>query len=236
MKNELYLGDCVSCIENIPNKSVDFILTDIPFNISQANNFKTMKDRKGRNGIDFGEWDKGFDESCLITLLPKLKDNGGLLTFHSFEQFSLLKEMMESNGMVFKDKIIWEKTNPMPRNRDRRYISNIEIASWFVVKGAKWTFNRTNSNYDGSVMRYPSESGGGFKRYHPCQKNAKMLEELILRHTNEGDIILDPFMGGGSTGVACVHTNRNFIGIELDENYFNIAKERIDKCVEDKNV
>ena len=134
------------------------------------------------------------------------------------------------SDLIFKDKIIWEKTNPMPRNRDRRYISNIEIASWFVKPGEKWTFNRQSDKYDGSVIRYPSESGGGFKRYHPCQKSQSVLTELILRHSNAGDVILDPFMGSGSTGVACVRTGRYFIGIEREKEYFKIAEERISEA------
>ena len=185
-----------------------------------------MKDRTGRNGIDFGEWDKGFDITSLSMLPSKLTPNGSLLIFHSFEQFSDLQNIFSSD-LVFKDKLIWEKTNPMPRNRDRRYVNNIEMFSWYVKKNAKWVFNRRDSKYDGCVFRYPSESGGGFKRYHPCQKNLTLIENLIKRHSNEGDMVMDCFMGGGTTGVACVHTNRDFIGVEINEMYFNIAKNRI---------
>lgn len=226
---QLFQGDCLELMKDIPDGSIDLILTDIPFNISRKNNFKTMKDRTGRNGIDFGEWDKGFDESCLPDFIPKLKSGGSLVTFCAFEQYGLLLNIL-NNDLTIKDRFIWEKTNPMPRNRDRRYISNIELVVWFVKDGAKWTFNRQNNNYDGCVLRYPSESGGGFKRYHPCQKTAKMLEELILRHSNVDDVVFDPFMGSGSTGVACVNTGRRFIGMELDENYFNIAKKRIEEA------
>lgn len=227
---KLLHGNCLELIKNIPDESVDLILTDIPFNISRDNNFKTMKDRTGRNGIDFGEWDKDFDESCLSDFISKLKKGGSFVTFHSFEQYGLLLNVFNGK-LILKDRFVWEKTNPMPRNRDRRYISNIELCSWFVKDGAKWTFNRQNETYDGCVLRYPSESGGGFKRYHPCQKNVKLIEELLKRHSNENDIILDPFMGSGSTGVACVNNNRNFIGIEADEKYFEIAKERLDSMV-----
>ena len=223
---KLLQGDCIELLHKIPDDSIDLILTDIPFNISRDNNFKTMKDRTGRNGIDFGEWDKNFDESCLFKFVPKLKKGGSLVVFHSFEQYNLLLDIFNGK-LIHKDRFVWEKTNPMPRNRDRRYISNIELCSWFVKDGAKWTFNRQNTSYDGCVLRYPSESGGGFKRYHPCQKNVKMLEELIKRHSNENDIVLDPFMGSGSTGVACLNTRRNFIGVEADESYFNIASQRI---------
>lgn len=187
-----------------------------------------MKDRKGRNGIDFGKWDYDFNEESLCCLEAKLKKGGSLVLFHSFEQYFLLQTIL--SGLTFKDKIIWKKTNPMPRNRERRYISNIEMASWYVKDGAKWTFNRINANYDGCVVEYPSESGGGFKRYHPCQKTQGLLEELLKRHSNEGEMVFDPFMGSGSTGVACVNTGRNFIGYELETKYFEIAKQRIEEA------
>ena len=221
-------GDCLELMKDIPDKSIDLIMTDIPFNISRKNNFKTMKDRQGRNGIDFGEWDKSFDETKLLDLANKLKDGGSLILFHSFEQHSALLNIFE-NSLVIKDRFIWEKTNPMPRNRDRRYISNIEMGSWFVTPKGKWVYNRQNETYDTCVFRYPSESGGGFKRYHPCQKNLKMIEELILRHSNEHDIILDPFLGSGTTAVACVNTNRHYIGFELDPQYYDIACKRLDE-------
>ena len=226
---KIYQGDYLEIIDRLIEFEIkiDCILTDIPYNISKENKFKTMKDRTGRNGIDFGEWDKGFNENNLIKIIPLIKNGGSLLLFHSFEQFGKLKDLFEENGLIFKDKIIWEKTNPMPRNRDRRYISNIEIASWYVKPKNKWTFNRQNEKYEGSVLKYPSESGGGFKRYHPNQKNLKMIEYLVKIHTNKNDIILDPFMGSGTTGIACMNTGRKFIGIELNEKYFNIAKERL---------
>ena len=101
---DLRLGDCFELLKDIPNESIDLILTDIPFNISKTNNFKTMKDRKGRNGIDFGEWDTGFDEKSLALLQDKIKKGGSLITFHSFEQYSLLQTVFDK--LIFKDKII----------------------------------------------------------------------------------------------------------------------------------
>lgn len=223
----LIQGDCLEVMKKIPDEAIDLILTDIPFNISKSNNFKTMKDRQGRNGIDFGEWDKQFNELDLSILPYKLKPNGSLVVFHAFEQFYLLKCLFEQD-LELKDRLIWEKSNPMPRNRDRRYINNIEMASWYVKKKSKWVFNRQSEKYDTCVLKYPSESGGGYKRFHPCQKNLEMISELIKRHSNPNDLVFDPFMGSGTTGVAALNTGRNFIGIELDENYFKIAKERIE--------
>lgn len=222
---KLYHGDCFKLLDQISDESIDLILTDIPYVISQENNFTTMKDRDGRNGIYFGSWDKGFDVSQLSALIPKLKQGGSFICFHSFEQFSNVKSAL--SDLEWKDFLIWEKTNPMPRNTDRRYVCNIECFSLYIKAGAPWTFHRINDVYDGCVHRYPSESGGGFERYHPCQKPQDLLVELIKRHSNTGDTVFDPFMGSGSAGVACLNTGRNFIGIELDDNYFHIAEERI---------
>lgn len=179
----------------------------------------------------FNSSDKIFDINILGSFIKLLTDNGGVVIFHSFEQYANIKKIFEENGMICKDKFIWHKTNPMPRNRDRRYISDCELGSWYIKKDAKWVFNRQKSTYQSMIFNYPSESGGGYKRYHPTQKNLKLMKELVKIHTNEGETVLDPFMGSGSTGVACVNTNRNFIGIELDENYFNIAKKRIDDAL-----
>jgi len=228
--NILINGDCLDVIKALEEQGVkvDAIITDIPFNISSKNNFKTMKDRKGRNGIDFGEWDKGFDEKILAKLIPLIKEGGSFVTFLAFEQYSILKEILENEGMILKDRFIWKKTNPMPRNRDRRYISNCELGVWFVKPKEKWIFNRQDEKYQQMVFEYPSESGGGFKRYHPTQKNLKMIKELIKIHSNEGDIILDPFMGSGTTGVACKNLDRKFIGIELDKKYYDISVKRME--------
>ncbi len=221
---KLFNVDYLDGIKYIKHGIIDLIYIDIPYKISRDNNIKTMKDRQGRYGIDFGRWDREFDEYQLSKLVPLLKEGGSLVIWSSFEQFTLLRNIF--SDLIFKDKIIWEKTNPMPRNRDRRYISNIEMCSWYVKKG-KWTFNRQSDKYQGSVVRYPSESGGGFKRYHPTQKNLKMVEQQIKIHSNKNDLVLDVVMGGGTTGAACKNLGRRFIGFEIDEKYFKIAEKRI---------
>lgn len=221
----LYQGDCIKILDFIPDESIDLICTDIPYVISKENRITKMQDRTGRNGLDFGDWDKDFDVKSLSLIAKKLREGGSLVIFHSFGQYC---EMLEALSPILsiKDRFIWEKSNPMPRNVDRRYVVNIEMGSWWT-KGSNWTFNRQSASYDGCVMRYPSESGGGYTRYHPTQKNAELMKELVLRHSNEGDTVFDPYMGSGTTGVACVRTNRRFIGVELDETYYGIAKQRI---------
>lgn len=227
--NKIINGNFIDVIKCLPDESIDMILTDIPYNVSRDNNFKTMKDRDGRNGIDFGEWDKGFDEKSLKELERVLKKGGSLFMFHAFEQYETVRNVL--SGLEPKDKIIWQKSNPMPRNRERRWISDIEIASWFVKSGDKWTFNRQDEKYEKSVMIYPAESGGGFKRYHPTQKNLKLIEYIMKIHSNEGDTVLDPFMGGGTTAIAALNTKRNYIGIEIDSNYVDISNKRIEEAL-----
>lgn len=227
MKNNenitLWQGDSLELLQNIPNKSVDLVLTDPPYNVSKNNNFKTM----GRSGIDFGNWDYDFDQlSWIEKVSEKVSDNGSVVIFNGWKNLGDISKQLEENDFVVKDVIRWIKDNPMPRNRDRRYIVDYEYAIWAVKKKSKWTFNRLNDTYDRPEMKYPIVAGKE-KTSHPTQKPLKLMDELVTRHSNVGDVVLDLFMGSGTTGVSCRNLNRKFIGIELDENYFEIAKNRI---------
>lgn len=224
---KLYHGDCLEVMNGLLNLGVTFdsVITDPPYNISRENNFKTM----GRAGIDFGEWDKDFDlTSWIKSCEPLLKKGGNIVIFNDWKNMSYIVNALEINGFEIKDLIRWKKTNPMPRNRDRRFITDYEVAVWAVKKGGKWTFNRLSDTYErpeivcGITSKREKVNGG-----HPTQKPIEVMEWIIHRLSNEGDLILDPFMGSGTTGVACMNTNRKFIGIELDEKYFDISKERI---------
>ena len=227
MKNKenitLWQGDSLELLQNIPSKSVDLILTDPPYNVSKKNNFTTM----GRSGIDFGNWDYDFDQlSWIEKISEKVSDNGSVVVFNAWRNLGDIANHLEDNGFIVKDILRWVKDNPMPRNRDRRYIVDYEFALWAVKKKSKWTFNRLNENYDRPEMKYPIVAGKE-KTSHPTQKPLKLMNELVARHSDVGDVVLDLFMGSGTTGVACKNLNRKFIGIELDEKYFEIAKNRI---------
>jgi DNA modification methylase len=228
---EIYNADAYQKINDLINKGikVDHIITDPPYNISQNNNFHTMKNP--RSGIDFGNWDRGsFDLYSWIPLYAKLlKENSSMIIFCSYRFISYIIDVIESDStdMVVKDILVWQKSNPMPRNVNRRYVQDMEFAIWCVKKKSKWVFNKpTNKPYLRSLFNYPLVSGKE-KTEHPTQKSLRLMEEIISIHTNENELILNPFMGSGSTGVACLNTNRNFIGIELDKKYFEIAKERL---------
>ena len=216
---DLHLGDCLEVMKQIPDKSVDLVLTDPPYNIARENNFSTM----GRAGIDFGEWDKGFDLFSYIDQVSRvLNKDGSFVVFNAWRNLGAIADYAEKQGFETKDMIRLEKSNPMPRNRDRRYITDYECAVWFVKKGAKWTFNRQDSKYQRPKFVASIESG-----LHPTQKNLSLMENLVKIHSNEDDIVIDPFMGSGTTGLACKNLKRNFIGIEKELQYFETAKRRI---------
>ena len=228
---QLYNRDSLQFMKESPANSVDAIITDPPYNISRDNNFTTM----GRAGIDFGEWDKDFDLTSWIKVAePLLKKGGNIVIFNSWKNMTNITKSLEENGFEVKDLIRWKKTNAMPRNRDRRFITDNEVAVWAVKKGGKWTFNRLSDTYEipeivGGLTPKSEKIEGG----HPTQKPVYVMKWLIERLTNEGDVVLDPFMGSGTTGVACKNLNRKFIGVELDENYYNIAYNRINGYTED---
>ena len=221
----LLKGDCIKLIETLENESVDALITDPPYNIARDNNFKSM----GRAGIDFGEWDKGFN---LISWLPiaieKLKKGGNIIIFTSWKNTTPIIKELEKINCEAKDMIRVEKSNPMPRNRDRRFVTDYEIAIWAVKKGAKWTFNRFDEKYERPLIETSvTPKSQKIDKGHPTQKPLYAMEWLIERLTNDGDVVLDPFMGSGTTGVACQNLNRDFIGCELDEEYFLMAQKRL---------
>lgn len=221
--NKIYNEDCLEGMKRIPDKSVDLILTDPPYNISVKNNFKTM----GRKGIDFGEWDKDFDQASWMNEIGRLlTKNGSAVIFNDWKNLGDIARSCEWHGLVIKDMLRWEKTNPMPRNRDRRYITDFECAVWVTNKNAKWVFNRQSGTYQRPSFVH-NVVGGKEKTGHPTQKPVKLMEDLINIHSSEGDTILDPFVGSGTTAIACMNTNRNFIGFELDETYYDAANKRV---------
>lgn len=222
-KIDLLHGDCLELMKDIPDGSIDMILADPPYNIARKNNFSSM----GRYGIDFGSWDKDADIFSWIAEGSRVMRKGaGIIIFNDWKNLGDLSKCCEYNGLIVKDCLRWVKSNPMPRNRDRRYITDFEYALWAVKPGDKWVFNRQSNTYQRPEFGY-SVVGGNEKTPHPTQKPVALMEELLLIHSFHEATVLDPFMGSGTTGIACLNTGRNFIGMELEQEYFDIAKQRI---------
>jgi len=212
--------------ELLKNKvKVDLILTDPPYGVSR--NHQLGFSNMGRSGMDYGEWDYGFDQKKWIKDCSQvLKTGGSIIIFNDWKNMSYLVEELENQGFVIKDLIRWEKTNPMPRNVNSRYVMDIEVAIWAVKGKGKWTFNKPE---DVPYLR-PAIKGGlvlGKKRIHPTQKQTTVLEEIIKVHSNEGDLVFDPFFGSGSTAEACKKLGRNFIGSEIEKKYYEKAKAKL---------
>ena len=234
MRVNLKCGDCLEIMKDIPDKSIDMILCDLPY------------------GTTKNKWDSVIDLNELWTGYERIiKDNGAIILF---SQMPFTAELTHSNLKLFKYEWIWEKDNgtgflnakKMPLKIHENILVfykklptyNPQMRTGF--KPYKCKQGRHSTNYGAYEQGHITESNGErypidiieFKKdsgLHPTQKPVALLEYLIKTYTNEGDVVLDNCMGSGSTGVACVNTNRDFIGIEKDEKYFNIAKERIEK-------
>ena len=216
----LMQGDCLKRMKEIPDGSVDMVLTDIPYNaVNRVSGGLRTLDKGIADIITFSLDD--FINECLRV------SKGYVVIFCGKEQFSTIYAKLATEKGTVRP-LVWEKSNPSPMNGQYIYLSGVELAVWFKKSGHK-TFNAHCKN---TVFKFPN----GRSKNHPTEKNMKLWEEIIKDCTDEGHVILDPCVGSGTTGVACMNTNRKFIGIELDENYFNIAKERIMKFMEEKNA
>ncbi len=204
---------------------IDAVITDPPYGVSRKHQlgFSNM----GRAGMDYGDWDYNFDQKEWIRLCaPLIKDGGTIIVFNDWKNFSYIVEELDNQGFSMKDVIRWVKPNPMPRNTDRRYVGDFELAIWAVKDGGKWTFNKPEgTSYLRPIYKCPSVASK--KRLHPTQKPLKLIEDILQVHTNENDVVLDLFTGSGTTAEACLKHNRIFIGSELDEEFYRKAMERL---------
>ena len=246
---KLFQGDCLELMKDIPDKSIDMILCDLPY------------------GTTACKWDSIIPFEPLWEQYDRIiKDNGAIVLFGS-EPFST--KSRNSNLNMFKYDWVWDKVNPFGfldcKFRPLKSHENISVFSKggcsngskipmkYNPQGVVWETkkkqnklksellhsNPNNAEYISQGSNYPKtiiefkKDGNGF---HPTQKPVALLEYLIKTYTNEGETVLDNCMGSGSTGVACINTNRNFIGIELDKKYFEIAKRRICEVQTDGNA
>lgn len=214
---DLKCGDCLELMKDIPE--VNLLLTDIPY--EEVN----RKDNGLRN-LNKDKADiKTFD---LDIFLETIYEKANIfIIFCGNEQYSRIYRFFSNKQKEHKGtvrQLIWAKSNPSPMNGEYVYLSGTENAVWFKKKGTGKLNCKCKKNY----FIHPT----GSSKYHPTEKNHKLLEELILDNTNDNDIVLDCCMGSGSTGIVALKNNRNFIGIEIDENYFKIAKERIEKEID----
>ena len=242
MSIQLYNGDCLDIMNKIPNKSIDMILCDLPYGLTN-------------NKLDIViPFDKLWNQYDRV-----IKDNGCIALF---SQGLFYIDLVNSKRSIFRYDLIWDKVltsgflnakrmplrqheqiaifykklptyNPQFREGKPLHSKGIGYKSKEPKNQNYGHFNITDDSRKGSTNKYPT-SILKFSKPHPSvakhrtEKSIECLEYLIKTYTNENDTVLDNCMGSGTTGIACVNTNRNFIGIELDKTYFDIAKGRIE--------
>lgn len=221
----LECGDCLEIIKNIPDNSVDLVVTDPPYRTISGGN-KSTKWKSGyaksvlykndgkifnHNDIDFFDW--------IPEIYRVLKDGTHFYCMCNLINLAKVMEACRKTGFALHNLLIWEKNTA---NANRWYMKNCEFTLFFR-KGFAKTINNPSSKM---VHQFKNIVGN---KTHPTEKPVELMEYYILNSSNENDVVLDPFMGTGSAGVACVKNNRSFIGIEIEEGYFKIAKERIEK-------
>lgn len=235
----LYNGDCVNLMKEIPDRSVDMILCDLPY------------------GTTKNKWDNIIPFDVLWNeYLRTIKNNGAIVLF---ADGMFTARLMMSNQKYWRYNLIWNKqrgcdflnanVKPLKSHEDicifykhkptynKQYwyptpyklIKNGSLSNNYGDRGTAYTESKDGKRNPLSVLSFPRDG----KKVHPTQKPVALLEWLIKTYTNEGETVLDNCMGSGSTGVACVNTKRNFVGMELDDNYFEIARERINNAIYD---
>jgi site-specific DNA-methyltransferase (adenine-specific) len=175
---------------------------------------------------DYGDWDNDFTieilEKFIKLYFDKLRNGGTLIIFFDLWKIETLKKILEKYNFKQIRFIEWIKTNPQPLNSKINYLTNCREIALTCIKGTKPTFN---SQYDNAIYMFPLQ--GGKNRFHPTQKSLPLFEELIKKHSNENDTVLDTFLGGGTTLIACKNTNRKFKGCELNKEYFDKVNQLI---------
>jgi DNA modification methylase len=174
--------------------------------------------------MDFGEWDYDFHGLDLVIseFYRILKKGGTAIIFYDLWKITYLANMLEYFDFRQLRFIEWIKTNPVPLNSKVNYLTNAREIALTANKGGKPTFH---SEYDNGIYVYPIYQARD--RCHPTQKPLRLFEKLIQKHSNEEDVVLDCFLGSGTTALACKNTNRRFIGCEIDSDYYEKALERI---------
>jgi len=176
---------------------------------------------------DYGKWDSEFTMNILETFVKeyynKLKKGGTLIIFFDLWKITPLKDLLEKYKFKQIRFIEWIKTNPQPRNSKVNYLTNAREIALVAVKGGSPTFN---SSYDIGIYKYPLQ--GGKNRFHPTQKNLELFEDIIKKHSKENDIVLDTFLGSGTTAIACKNTKRKFKGCEISKEYCDKINELLE--------
>lgn len=245
--NKIYNKDCFETFLEIQDKSVDIILTDPPYGIDYQSNWgrdgEKLKKISNDNNLD--EWFQDFaDESYRV-----LKDNTAFYCFTRYDVYPIMYNCLINSGFNIKNLLVLQKGQKggngdlqaqyandcellIYANKGRRKFNKTELVKTDGRKGSKpyrtrlpnvW-FDTNYNTYPKSTVNVSNQNG---EIIHPTEKNVDLVEWFLLVSSDKHDIVFDPFIGSGTTAIAAINTQRNYIGIELDEDYYNIAKNRL---------
>ena len=226
MQVSLHKGDCLEFLKDIPDESVDLVVTDPPYKIVAggctnvgnmattgvlSRNTKAVRTGKlfEHNDVTFSDW--------LPDVYRVLKEASHCYIMINGRNLSELQSECEKVGFTYQNLLVWNKGNVTP---NKWYMNQCE----FILMLRKGKAKNIKNMGTSTLLDVQNIIG---KKVHPTEKPAYLMKILIENSSEQGEVVLDPFMGSGSTGIACVTENRNFIGIELDEQYFEVAQDRI---------
>ena len=253
--NKIYNEDCLEGMKRIPDNSVDLIVTDPPFKLNKTTGSMTSSSKQDRwqgnlkagdkkanihNDIKFKDW--------LLEVYRLLKPQSHFYTFVNDKNVQDMLNEASKVGFKLHNILVWHKNNKTP---NRWYMKDCEFVLFFH-KGKSFPINELGSSqcldygYEGLDFEKEDmlweeqvlevQNINGKNKLHPTQKPVELLNKIILNSSKENDIILDPFIGSGTTAIAAINTNRNFIGFEIDKHYCEIANERIRKALAERVV
>lgn len=250
--NTMYLGDCIQILRRLRQNSVDMVFADPPYNLS-GKDLRLKGSKTGGNWTKVNEsWDvysvNDYQEFCsrwVAACYAALKPGGAIYICCSQHNIEAVLQSLRINNFKVNNIIVWEKSNPMPNTTKRLLTHSVEFVIW-AVKGKGWTFNarelrdiNPDRQKDGSarmmrdVWTLPVVQGQERLRgidgraLHPTQKPVELVRRTVIASTNKGDLVVDPFMGSGTTAVVAKMESRKWIGIERESRYLRAAKARV---------
>lgn len=221
-------GDCMEKLKEIPDHSIDLILCDPPYNLAKYSTGNMKFEWRHEINNDVAEWDlHELDPSDFVIEFKRvLSQMGNIFLFTSYNLIGKWHAVFDSEFDTFQF-MVWHKTNPVPNIRKSSFLNSCELIVCMWNKGHTWNFSRQNEMHN--FIEAPICSGRERLKdpKHPTQKPLSVLKQIIQIASNENDLVLDLFMGVASTGVAARTLNRRFIGVEIDEIYYQAAENRM---------
>ncbi len=217
--NTIQCIDCIEGLNQFPDNSIDLIIADPPYGISKKLNCKGKRlGTTAKLDFEFGEWDV-FNKKWLEVAVHKTK--GWFISFCAKKDLGIYWNALEKDGFIAVDALVWQKPDPLPLNAKSRFLNAWEVAVVGKKPGGTW-----NSKYEHNILKFQAPKGNN--RIHPTQKPLELIKKIIELTTNQEDLVVDPFMGSGTTAAACKILKRNYVGFEINKDYCRQAIERVE--------